>query len=241
LLLTGCVYFRLLELKRQLANFDKYFAVDERDGLELSFRKPVLRDRDMALLGIVPAERKKIGSAERWHFRWVKDPAPGDAPGVTYEQTADFVFVDRKLATVLVPERFFAFFPKSRAVASLRSMGRATVDRSRRTASGALPASAQNDALPPLRKTDLAAMLGAPVATGGPAEAPEWRYSFKAVVAGRRTGPIDVVFILHPRTGVVQRVRGKLIAGTIEFDYSGARATAPSALRDGEMETRRGD
>jgi hypothetical protein len=232
LLLTGCVYLRLLELKRQLANFDDYFAVDESEGLELRFRKPVLRANDVEFLGFTPAERKKSGSVEQWHFRWVKDPAPGDALGATYEQTADFVFVNRRLAAVVVPERFFAFFPKSRVVASLRSMGQATVDRTRRTASGALPPSEQNDALPPLRKADLTAMLGAPVGTGGSAEAPEWRYSFKAVATGKRTGPIDVVFILHPRTGIVQRMRGTLIAGTIEFDYSGARKAAPAASRD---------
>lgn len=240
LLLTGCVYLRLLEVKRQLANFDRYFAVEESAGLEVRFRKPVLRDEDVMFLGLVPAERIRTGSAERWRFRWVKDPAPGDAPGLRYEQTAEFVFANQRLASVLIPEQFFAFFPKSRVIASLRSIGQASVDRRRRTASGALAPTAQNDSLPPLRETDLMAMLGAPVATGGSAEAPEWRYSFQAIAAGGRTGPIDVVFTLHPRTGTVQHVKGRLIAGTIEFDYSGGRGGASRGGRDGKVETKRG-
>lgn len=222
LLLTGCVYLRLLELKRQLADFDRFFVVEASEGLELRFREPVLRDNDVLSLGIEPAERVRAGAVELWHFLWIKDAAPGDAPGVTYEQTADFVFVNRKLAVIRIPERFFAFFPKSRVIASLRSMGQAQVDRTRRIASGALASSASDDSMPPLRQTDLVAMLGAPVAMGGSDEAPEWRYTFKAVRAGRRTGPIDVVFTLRPQTGTVVRVKGLLVAGTIEFDYSGA-------------------
>lgn len=33
----GCVYLRLLQIKNQLAEFDRYFDADTRDGLKLTF------------------------------------------------------------------------------------------------------------------------------------------------------------------------------------------------------------
>jgi hypothetical protein len=209
----------LLELKRQLADFDNHFVVDTSDGLKLRFKRPVLRDDDMAFLGIAPASRHGNRRAERWHFRWVKDPVAADGAGVSYEQTADFVFVDGRLTTLIVPERFFVFFPKSVLLAGLRSMGHASVDRGRRRATAAVRPAGPGETLPALRKAQLVEMLGVPVEVRGSAAAPEWRYAFQAAATAKRTGPIDITFTLDAATGIVRRIQGTLVAGSLEFDY----------------------
>lgn len=228
LLFGGCVFLRLLELKRQLAEFDRHVAVDTSDGLKLTFKEPVLLDRDLGLLGLYPEMRRKLGVAERWDFRWVKDRAPGDVSGVAYEQTAAFVFVNRRLTTLMIPEQFFAFFPKSDLLDGLRAMGRAQVDRKRRVASSEVPQTAVGHTQPPLRAADLKAMVGAPVeARDGPA-GPEWRYTFRAVSPGKQTDPIDLTFTLDPDSGVVRRIRGKLIIGSFDLSYPKAGSARAS-------------
>ncbi|MCI5212309.1 MAG: hypothetical protein D3910_26790, partial [Candidatus Electrothrix sp. ATG2] len=46
LTLSGCVYLRLLKVKRQFKQFDKYVMVDKEDGLTFSFLKPILYEED---------------------------------------------------------------------------------------------------------------------------------------------------------------------------------------------------
>jgi hypothetical protein len=69
LTLSGCIYLRLLELRNQLAAFDRYFEADLREGVKITCRKPVLLDGDMAFFRLVPESRERVGVAERWQFR----------------------------------------------------------------------------------------------------------------------------------------------------------------------------
>lgn len=45
--LGGCVYLRLLEVKHQLADFEKHCVLENRDALAVIFLKPVLRKEDI--------------------------------------------------------------------------------------------------------------------------------------------------------------------------------------------------
>jgi len=77
LLLSGCVYLRLLELKLQLGKFDEYFALQTNDGLAIICHTPVLRTDDVRWIGLKPESTKKLGRAEHWQVRWVKQLPPG--------------------------------------------------------------------------------------------------------------------------------------------------------------------
>src|ERR1035441_8561241 len=92
LLLGGCVYLRLLELKHQLADFDHYFAVDETDGLTFTMQKSVLLVDDMTFFELAPESSKQLGAAVRWHLRWIKDYAAPGEHATDYEVEADFTF-----------------------------------------------------------------------------------------------------------------------------------------------------
>jgi hypothetical protein len=225
LLLGGCIYLRLLELKHQLADFDRYFETDLRDGVKITCRKPVLLDEDMAFFRLAPESRQRAGVAERWHFRWVKvSAAPGEDPA-GYEITADFIYVDHKLTRVILPERFFTFMPKQMFLLMLRAFGQADVDKEKRTARANVRADFGPDKAPPrLTRADLTAMLGAPLETAETAAGVVWRYRYRAASPEQHSGRIDVAFTLDPATQAVRHIQGVVFNGRIDLDFTDSTA-----------------
>jgi hypothetical protein len=229
ILLGGCIYLRLLELKRQLADFDRYFEADARDGVKLTCRKPALLDEDMAFFRLVPESRQRSGTAERWHFRWIKNPpVPGEDPA-RYEVAADFVFLDHQLTRVILPERLFTFIPKPLFLSILRAFGHAQVDREKRSATAHVQENAGPSGGPaPLTRTDLAAMLGAPMEKSNTPEGVLWHYHYRAASPDQRSGRIDVAFTLDRANSQVRRIRGLVFNSTLDVSFAPA-AAAPAA------------
>jgi hypothetical protein len=230
-LLSGCIYLRLLELKRQFASFDRHFEADTREGLRITCRKPVLLDEDLAFFRLAPESRQRAGAAERWHFRWVKHPpVPGEDPA-RHEVTADFVFVDHRLTRVLLPERFFVFVPKPLFLSILRAFGHAQVDRDKRTATARVEENSGPSGGPaPLTPTDLTAMLGAPMEKSDTPEGVLWHYHYRAASPGQRSGRIDVAFTLDRALAQVRRIRGRVFDATLDVSF--APVAAPPAPHD---------
>jgi hypothetical protein len=225
LLLGGCIYLRLLELKHQLADFDRYFAVDLRDGLKITCRQPVLLDEDMAFFKLAPETRERVGVAERWHFRWVKANPPPGGDSRRYEMSVDFIYVDHKLTTVLLPERFFTFMPKPFFLAMVKAFGQASVDQAKRTATASVHLNLGSGQSPPrLTRADLTAMLGAPLETRESAAGLLWRYRYQAATRVQHSGSIDVTFTLEPATHEVRHIHGVVFNGRIDLDFPAAAA-----------------
>ncbi|HEV8072498.1 MAG TPA: hypothetical protein VGP21_00080 [Opitutaceae bacterium] len=215
LLLGGCVYLRLLEVKHQLADFDHYFAVDETNGLTFIMQKPVLLVDDMAFFELAPESTAQLGAALRWHLRWIKDyAAPGEHP-TDYEVEADFIFVAGKMARLHLPEHIFSFVQKSFILQALRSLGHASVDKSSHSARATLDASG----LAPLTRTDLLHFLGAPLATRDEGGHLVLHYIYRDVCASPTPGKIDFTFTLDAATQSVVHLEGKLFHVEVQFDW----------------------
>ena len=222
LLSTGCVYLRLLQFKHQLARFDRHFEADIRDGLKLTCKSPVLLDEDLTFFRLAPESRQRTGVAERWHFGWIKaNLAAADDRG-EHELTADFIFVDRKLVRVILPERFFAFFPKPLFLTVLRSLGHAEIDRERRTVRSTVDEKRDGTAgsPPPLTQADLSAMLGAPLEMLPDETGPQWHYRYHAASPAQRSGRIDITLTLDRATQRVQRIKGRVFDATIDVNFT---------------------
>ncbi len=229
LLLGGCIYLRLLELRNQLAHFDRYFSTDLRHGITIICRQPVLLDQDLAFFHLAPESRTRIGVAERWHFRWIKDPpSAGEKPG-EYGISADFIFVNHKLTRVILPPRLFAFVPKTFFLQMVRAFGHARIDRADRSASAQVhTAFGPGEEPPRLNREDLRAMLGGPTTIGREADDVLWRYRYRAASPDQHSGFIDVTFTLDERTGLVRRIQGVVFNGRINLDFGGP-AVQPAA------------
>jgi hypothetical protein len=209
--LSGCIYLRLLELKHQLADFDRYFEVDLKQGVKITCRKPVLLDEDMAFFKLVPESRHRLGTVERWHFRWIKAYQAAREDPRNYEVSVDFMFVDHKLARVLLPERLFAFVPKHFFLTILKAFGHAQVDRAKRTAHANVHEDfAPGTIPPPPSDAELTAMLGEPETRKATADGVVWNYRYQAASADQRSGRIDVIFTLNPATHRARRIQGRV-------------------------------
>ena len=242
LLLSGCVYLRLLQLKLQLGDFEKNFAVDTRDGLVLTFKHPVLLDEDVEkFFHWVPDGRQHSGTAEKWHFAWIKVPAPDEAGQSPVEISLDLFFSEGKLTRMVMPEKFFAaILPKSLALAGLRSLGGAKVDKEKRRAESTISSDDLKDAATDkfLTLPGLLDALGQPTTPPtAKGELEVWRYQFTPFSKKQRfgdNGAVEVTFTLNPVTGKVNVMDGKTMFGRIVFDTTnvgpGATGTMNTAL-----------
>jgi hypothetical protein len=220
LLLGGCVYLRLLELKRQLADFDRYFAVDESNGLAFTMQKPVLLVDDMDFFELAPESTEQLGAALRWHLRWIKDYAAPGEHATDYEVEADFTFVDGRLVRLHLPERIFSFVQKSFVLQALRSLGHASVDKSSHSARTTLDPAG----LAPLTRTDLLHFLGAPLDLQREGSQLLLHYVYRDVCAAPAPGKIDFTFTLDTATQSVVHLQGKLFHLEVQFDWPKEKA-----------------
>jgi len=230
LLLAGCIYLRLLEFKRQLADFDRNFEVDLRDGVRLTFRKPVLLDGDMDFFRLIPQSRDRVGVAERWHFRWIKAPAVAGEDPDRFAIAADAMFVDHRLTRLSLPERLFVFMPKPLFLSIVRSFGHARVDREQRSASTTVREEFSGDrALRQPSEADLTGMLGAPQEIRETPGGIVWSYRYAAAPPARHAGHIDVAFTLNPATRRVLAIRGNVFGSVLEVVFPDSPAPAAPA------------
>lgn len=232
LLLGGCIYLRLLELRNQLASFDRYFEAELRDGVKITCRKPVLLDEDLAFFKLVPESRARVGVAERWHFRWVKAYAVAGENPRNYEVVVDFIFVDHRLTRVILPERLFLFVPKRFFLSIVRAFGQARIDKEKRTASTSVRENlGSGQTLPQLNRNDLAALLGAPMETKQTGAGVLWRYRYQAASSNQRSGRIDVTFTLNPATQKVRRIQGRVFDVTLDIVFPDSTIPPPVDIK----------
>jgi hypothetical protein len=238
LVLSGCVYLRLLQLKLQLRDFEKNFAVATQEGLALTFNHPVLFDEDVeTFFHWVPDSRQRIGSAEKWHFAWVKHAAEPERGESSAEIAFDLYFNDHKLVKVVAPERFFAAtMPKSLALAALRSLGHANVDQKKRTADSTIGSAELQSAAADrfLSEDGLLEALGKPTSIVTREGAVEWRYEFAPISSRQRfgdSGVVEVTFTLDAVTRKVRLMRGRTVFGSIVFDTTYVDGDATGNMR----------
>jgi hypothetical protein len=215
LLLGGCVYLRLLELKHQLADFDLYFDVNEADGLAFTFKEPVLLVDDMAFFDLAPESTGRRGTALLWHLHWIKDYAAPGEHAADYEVQADFTFVDDKLVGVHLPEHIFSFVQKSFVLSALHSLGHASIDRSKHSARTTL----DTPGLAPLTRNDLLHFLGAPLDTRSEGSHLLLHYRYTDVCASQAPGKIDFTFTLDAATQSVVHLAGNLFHAEVQYDW----------------------
>jgi hypothetical protein len=135
LLTTGCVYLRLLQVKRQLSAFNSYFQIEEQDKLTLVFLKPVLLAKDVTwLMNSPPMSRKETEEGHLWEYVMEKQYRDSDYEESDFNIPISMVFVDDKLRQISFPERFLRYLSKPLLARMLTSMGEAEIDKARRRA-----------------------------------------------------------------------------------------------------------
>lgn len=128
ILISGCVYLRLLHLKGQIARFDDHFRVDTAQDVVIHFLDPVLLEADMEAIGFKPTSMTGDEGRQVWGYVFKKLVRDGFAEGDQHDILIDIAFHEGKLARVTIPEQYFDPLPKAFLVELFKSVGEAKID-----------------------------------------------------------------------------------------------------------------
>jgi hypothetical protein len=157
---TGCVYLRLLKVKRQLNDFENNFELNDKNGLKFVFKNPVLLSDDIIwLMRNVPLSRKQTESGEIWVYVLEKQYLDENTDKVNYDIPILFYVRDDKLVEMTFPERFLKNLSKPLLIKMLGSMGKSSISKSTRTAGTEFKGS-NSDEIP--KKRYIISVLGNP-------------------------------------------------------------------------------
>jgi hypothetical protein len=132
--LTGCVYLRLLEVKSQLQDFDRNFRVEIKDQWYVQFLHPVMLSGDFTYLTeLEPTRIERLADGERWivDFHKLDRSDRIVIPRKTLTFTMQFNRED-KLSRFGFSPLFLSIAPPAFLEASIRSMGKGSVDTGHR-------------------------------------------------------------------------------------------------------------
>jgi hypothetical protein len=132
---TGCVYLRLLKVKRQLNDFENNFELNHQNGLKFVFKNPVLLSDDIIwLMKNDPLSREQTGNGETWVYVLEKQYLDDNTDKVNYDIPIRFYVRDDKLVEMIFPERFLKNLSKPLLIKLLGSMGKSEISKSARSA-----------------------------------------------------------------------------------------------------------
>jgi hypothetical protein len=217
LLLSGCVYLRLLELKNQLGKFDEFFTLQTQDGLGIVCQSPVIRSSDIRWIGLKPENVKTLGRAEQWQVRWIKQLPPGVTEKTEYYIVLNLGFVEDKLTRVSIPERYFAVMPKAFLVGVIKSLGRGRIDKTQKKIEANVSAAEVAAARPSLPSIDK--LLGQPTEERMEGTNTMVRYRYVPSTKESRAGVFDMTLHFDTKSGELLRWQGRTPVGNIGFTF----------------------
>jgi len=217
LLLGGCVYLRLLELKWQLDKFDQNFAVSTADGLAIVFHHPVMRTGDVRWFGAKPEHINQRGQAEHWHLRLVKELPPGITEPVKYDILLELSFADDRLTRVAVPEAYFAGIPKQFVLGVIRSLGRSRIEQGEKKIEATVGADTVAASRPRLATIDRLLGIPSEVRVEGPHTVR--RYRFVPATTEPEPAAYDFTMTFDTATGDLRRWHSRTPVGGIGFKF----------------------
>lgn len=189
LLLSGCVYLRLLTIKNQLKDFEKNFDISGQSDLEIIFKNPVLSSEDVTFLIGAPPVRITREGGVFYHYDFNLSRSSDSASVPLSQLHLTLGMRDKKLERIIVPEHFMLIFPRHVLLETLRRAADAEVLELKKIARVTLRLSPSVDAeLPSRTKTRL--LLGDPQEIQPEGEWENWIYHFR-LARERRPVPIE--------------------------------------------------
>ncbi|HEY7535231.1 MAG TPA: hypothetical protein VH878_04735 [Thermodesulfobacteriota bacterium] len=174
--ISGCVFLRLLEVKRQLNDFDSYFRINDQKGFTITFLKPVLHTDDVLWIAKrPPTSKEENGQVEVWTYLFEKDyKGPKDEDG-NFDLPIAMSFEKDKLSEIRFPDRFLKALSKPLLAKMFRSMGNAEISKWNRTASSMFQGM---DSLEIPKREQIAMILGKPFETKDDKQDPMFTYRY---------------------------------------------------------------
>ena len=176
-LISGCMYVRLLKLKAQLSDFDKYFELRDEQKLTMIFLDPVLLNDDIVwLLKSDPISREETEMGELWTYVFEKQYTGTKDEKGDFDIPLDMLFHKKKLKEVRFPERFLKYLSKPLLAKMFRSMGDAEISKLSRTVDSEFKG---NNPLEIPSKAQIIELLGSPFSVEDSDGKSEFTYKYK--------------------------------------------------------------
>ena len=226
-LLSGCVYLRLLQLKRQLNDFDRHFTLDTTTGVRLNCLEPVLFADDVRWLGFEPAVVSPLPDGEHWHIRWTKVPPPDARETGNFEIAFDLTFSGEKLSALSIPDDYFSVLPKEVFVSGIKSLGGAAVNKKARSVESQVQLALGEHTHPWPTQASIAEVLGQPTEEIAGKERVTWRYHFISADPKREGEDIELRLVFDATTEKLVQTLGRLPVGRINLNFAEAQLAAP--------------
>jgi hypothetical protein len=225
-LLTGCVWFRLLEIKNQLADFDENMRIEVAEKhFIVHFKKPVLLSEDFVYLSkLRPSRIEKLPDGSyRWYLDFHIDPAK------TAEQKTKLVsFImtytrENRLEAFDFSPLFVEMAPVAFLEASIRSLGVGKIDQDNRQLK------VDPEDLPKLvaqlpKSSDITKVMGPPDGAEEENGVKVLIYHFKADALpvdkeyeDRRIAEAKLFF--DPSNDEIQKLKGRFAGLKLSIDY----------------------
>lgn len=215
--LSGCVYLRLLDIKRQLVDFDKNFLIGGRAELVVEFLQPALYQRDARfLIGAPPLGETLTEEGTLDHFEFFLHRSSASTPPPFDRLSLDLAYRDKKLVKIIVPENFLMLFSRNVLVETLKQAKDAAVYEMKRLARAKIILSPEVEAeLPSRSRTEF--LLGSPTETISVGEDETWIYRF-GVVTELRPVPIVGRLTFNP-DGLLKKAVVRWDSSTVEAEF----------------------
>lgn len=134
--LSSCIFFRMLDVRDQLNDFETNFDLHDSRGLTLVFKNPVLLSDDVIwLMKGSPVSIKPEGEGQLWTYVFEKQYTTSQDEEGEYDIPILMVMQDDKLTEVTFPERFLKNLSIPLLKEMLASMGNADISKLSRSAS----------------------------------------------------------------------------------------------------------
>lgn len=175
--ISGCMYLRLLKLKAQLSDFEKYFELQDEQKFTLVFLEPVLLNEDLVwLLKSDPVSKEDTERGELWTYVFEKQYTDTKDEKENFDIPVDMLFHKKKLKEVRFPERFLKYLSKPLLAKMFRSMGDAEISKLSRTADSEFKG---NNPLEIPSKQEIVDLLGNPFSVKNPDGKSKFIYRYK--------------------------------------------------------------
>ncbi len=133
-LLSGCVYYRLLKLKRQFEHFEDNFEIEDKKGLTLVFKNPILYKKDIKWLLNNEPTKVLDENGNSWLYILTKKNVDGIKEEKNYDIDIMTDFEKDKLKEFTLPKRFLENLSKEMLAKMFKSMGKSKVNKSEKKA-----------------------------------------------------------------------------------------------------------
>lgn len=219
LVLSGCVWSRLLDWKGQLKEFDRYVtAVDDGPELVLQFKQPVIRPGDIGyLFGSEIPSKRTDRSGGGIYASWILRRDRADSIGLDLALGAADDGTETLADSLRVPPQVLAFIPKQRLLATARAFGSAEIDKGKREAAAGLTG-ADAEPITPGRAVVVAA-LGEPDSSEKIGDVDRMTFVFHLVKPDGALGkPTNLILDLRGEQLVAARLKAPNFNAWMEFD-----------------------